>query len=257
MDDVVLFNRGQVSLFVIFGAVLAFLLVFIFFSYNPRLDLFGGKISSPSEYLSDCIESAILDSEKEFFDSKEIIQNRLLNFKYRKETISFLCYSSAFYLPCVPQAPLFIEAIRKNMENKVSRELSRCVLTLKENYESKGYNFDYSSFDFSLNFQEDEIFYTAKIPIKLSKGETVAVVSSGEGAVSSALPRLLRTSESIVNYESTFCEFDYIFWQAVNRDISIQRFMAGDQTKVYTVEDRDSKKQIKFAIRTCVLPAGI
>lgn len=41
------------------------------------------------------------------------------------------------------------------------------------------------------------------------------------------------------------------------RDIKIDRFVTGDQTKIYTITDKLTNKKFSFAIKTCVLPAGI
>ncbi len=257
MDGKEISKRAQLTLFVIIGAVLVISVFFIFTLYKPELNVFKQKTSSPVEYLSSCIEDSIKDYEKGFFESPTLLNEGSLWYKYNKQSIPFLCYSSEFYYPCTPQNPLFIEAIRKNMENQVSRDLSKCILSLKEDYERRGYTFDHSSFVLSLIFNELDISYEGKMSIKISKGDEEIIVSSREGRVGSMLPKLLRTAETIVNYESVFCEFNHMTWQAINRDILITRARGGDQTKVYTLGVRDSDDEIKFAIRTCVLPAGI
>lgn len=250
-------NKGQVTLFIIFGIFLVIGVLFFFFSYRTNLSFFGIGLSSPTEVISQCVEDAIEASQQDFFDSWSSIQDNKLVYRYNQQTMPFLCYSSEFYYPCVPQNPLFIEAIRINMENKVSRELSRCILKLKEDYEKKGYLFENSNFNLSLIFNELDIAYDSEMNIKISKGEESILISSKEGRVPSSVPKLLRTAETIVNYESLFCEFNHMTWQVVNKDIVIERFRAGDQTKVYTLRSRNFEDEIKFAIRTCVLPAGI
>lgn len=250
-------KRGQLTLFVIIGIVLVAALVFIFTFLNPELNIFKQKTSFPVEYISSCIEDSIKEYEKEFFKSPSLLNSGSLSYKYNSQTMPFLCYSTEFYYPCVPQNPLFIETIRRNMENQVSRELSRCILTLKEDYERKGYLFDQSDFILSLTFNELDIFYDAKMSIKISRGDDIILISNREGSVSTSLPKFLRTAETIVSHESSLCEFNIMLWQSSNREIVITRDRSGDQTKIYTLGVRDSDKEIKFAIRTCVLPAGI
>jgi hypothetical protein len=257
MDGKGINNRAQLTLFIILGTVLVVSVFLIFTLYNPEINVFRQKTSSPAEYLSNCIESSIKDYEESFFESPTSLNEGSLWYKYNKQSVPFLCYSSEFYFPCTPQNPLFIEGLRKNMENQVSRELSRCILALKEDYEGRGYVFDYSSFVLSLVFNELDISYHGKMSILMSKGDEEILVSSREGRVGSMLPKILRTAETIVNYESVFCEFNYMTWQAIDRGIVISRARGGDQTKVYTLKDRNSDNEIKFAIRTCVLPAGI
>ena len=257
MDALMINKKGQLTLFIIIAIVIFTALVFLLFTYGPDIDIFNKKATSPTKIISECIEGAIEDSEKEFFESGGLLGESSISYKYNKQTIPFLCYSSEFYSQCIPQSPLFIESIRQKMENKVSRELSRCILQIREDYENKGYNFEYSPFEFELLFNEFDISYESKIPITISSGEEVIVVSALGGKVPTILPKILRTAESIVNYESLLCEFNYMTWQAFNREVSITRFRAGDQTKVYSLSDRSSDNKIKFAIRTCVMPAGI
>jgi hypothetical protein len=250
-------KKAQLTLFVILGIILVAAIVFFFTLSNNELNPFRQKTSSPAEYLSTCIEEAIADSEGEFFESFSSLGGSSLLYKYNLQSMPFLCYSTEFYSPCIPQNPLLIESVRKNMENYVSRELSRCILTLKEDYENKGYSFEYSSFTLSLTFNELDISYDAKTSIRIDRGDESILISTRYGNSPSSLPKLLRTAETIVNYESVFCEFNYMTWQAINRDLIIKRFRAGDQTKVYSVGLRGFDNEIKFAIRTCVLPAGV
>lgn len=248
-------KKGQVTLFVILGIILVGAISAFFFFYKPDINLFRSSTSDPASFLTSCIEDSIKLSEKEFFDSDTMTLNTTLLYNHNRQIMPFLCYSSEFYQPCIPQNPLFIESIRRNMENKASRELSRCILTLKEDFEKRGYNFQYSSFNLELIFNEHDISYDFDTEISISKGEEVVLISNRDGLYYSVLPKLVRTAQTIVNYETTFCEFNPMTWQAFNRDVAIQRFRAGDQTKVYFLKSGDH--EIKFAIRTCVMPAGI
>lgn len=251
------FRRAQVTLFVILGIVLFVSIIFTLVVFKPGTNLFKSKFSSPAEYISNCIEESIQTQEEEFFKSQIPFGETSLLYKYNSKTMPFLCYSTEFYSPCIPQNPLLIERVRINMENVVSRDLSRCILKLKEDYERRGYDFESSPFNLSLTFNELNIFYNVKTLLKISRGDDTIIISTREGAVNTYLPKLLRTAETIVNYESVFCEFNYKNWQALNRDISISRSRGGDQTKAYTLKPRDSNNELNFAIRTCVLPAGI
>lgn len=249
-------KKAQVTLFIIVGITILVTIISFFIFVNPQINFFRIK-ENPQEKIISCIENSIKKEEERFFEEKEILTIFPINYTSYGEKAPFVCYSTEFYFPCIPQSPLFSETIRKKMENKVSRELSKCILSLKESYEKKGYSFDYESFNFSLLFKEKEIGYEGKIPITISKEKESIRISEINGGVQSILPKMLKTIETITNYESTFCEFNLITWQAINRDIKIERFRGGDQTKVYTLTSQDGKKKIKFAIRTCVMPAGI
>lgn len=250
-------KRAQLALFIIFGLFLLTAFIFFIIFYQSENSFFKPQKKSLGYEITGCIEKSIKEAEDDFFKNKEFIEIFPVHYVYLKEKVPFVCYSTDFYSSCIPQSPLFIELIRKKMENRVAKELSRCILLLKEDYESKGYSFDYKKFDFSLNFFTNSIYYEATIPLKVTRGEENFFLSKLNGEINAALPVLLRTAETIINYESSLCEFDYAFWQTINRGLEIDRFKGGDQTKVYSIRSLSHKKEIKIAIRTCVLPAGI
>ncbi|MEM4181744.1 MAG: hypothetical protein QXX68_01140 [Candidatus Pacearchaeota archaeon] len=250
-------KRGQAVLFIILGIILLFS-VFLFFFIKPEVIFSKKSIEDPSLDIRSCILDSIKKHEENFFKEKQFLEEFKVFYVYRGERVPFSCFTSEFYFPCVQQSPLFIESVRRKIENKVSRDLSRCLLTIKENYDKKGYSFLYEDYSFNLIFEEKQISFDFKTNIHLSKGESSLSISNLKGNFKSSLPALLRTAETINNYESTFCEFDLMVWQAMNRDVKIDRFRGGDSTKVYILNSAgDSKKEIKFAIRTCVMPAGI
>ncbi|MEM4330464.1 MAG: hypothetical protein QW273_00450 [Candidatus Pacearchaeota archaeon] len=253
-------KKSQISLFIIIGLFMFVIVLILIFFHDKLFSFQKVSTSSLSKEISSCIDDFLKNFEREFFEKKEF--NNLFNvyYVYKGEKIPFVCYSTQYYLPCVQQSPLFSEVIRRRIENKISQELSQCVLKLKEDYEKKGYTFDFSSFNLSFNFQEKSFFYNVEIPIFIRRGDTSFKLKTVSNSVPSYLPNLLKTAETIVNYETAFCEFDEVFWQRLNREIHIEKFRGGDQTKVYIlspIHTNNQNEKIKMAIRTCILPAGI
>lgn len=252
------YKRGQTTLFIIFGIILVVFIFLLVFFVKPETSFFKKTMVDPSLFIESCISDSIKKHEESFFKEKQFLEEFNSFYLYRGENVPFSCYSSRFYFPCVQQSPLFIESIRKKMENKISRDISRCLLTMKEDYEKKGYSFDYGNYTFDLIFEEKQISFKFSSDIKISRKDSFFQISTISGKVRSSLPSLLRTAEAINNYESTFCEFDFMVWQFLNRDVKIERFRGGDSTKVYILNSSlNPQREIKFAIRTCVMPAGI
>ncbi|MEM4605704.1 MAG: hypothetical protein QW103_01550 [Candidatus Pacearchaeota archaeon] len=251
-------KRSQVTIFIIIGLIIFVLLIFFIFSKSTRLDFFIRDKKEPSLEIKNFIEKSIKENEEKFFKEKQFLQEFKIFYLYSKENISYTCYNEEFYFPCIKQSPLFIESIRRKMENRIARDLSRFLLKLKEDYEARGYSFDFSSYVLNLSFEEKTISFSFNSNIKVFRQDTSFFVSSIEGQVNSPLPIILRTVERINDYESTLCDFDHLAWQFIYRDIKIDKFRAGDGTKVYVLKSKEyPQKEIKFAIRTCVLPAGI
>jgi len=68
---------------------------------------------------------------------------------------------------------------------------------------------------------------------------------------------MLKLEQTIVNYETTECDFDKMGWMNEDNTLLISKFSTSDQTEIYSIKDRLTDREIKFAIKTCVLPAGI
>ena len=68
---------------------------------------------------------------------------------------------------------------------------------------------------------------------------------------------MIKLVQTIVNSETSTCDFDKEAWMRKDNSIVIYRTSLSDQTEVYTLRERLTEREIKFAIKTCVLPAAL
>ncbi len=258
MESNILENKkGQVTIFVIIGMVIVIsaILVFIFignpFNYftideNPK-----EKIESQMyETLEDSIDKTL--ENKGYFN--EINKNYLV---YSGKRIPYLCTVSQFYIPCTPQEPMFVSKIKENIKESLKEEIKKEFSEIEKNYKKPGYEIKTQKPGIEIYFKENSLVATSNGSITIIKGESVNKYSEFQVEIKTSIYELAKTAQKIVNYESTLCEFDRVKWQALHPEIEIKKFRASDQTKIYTLKSRNSKEEIKFAIKTCVLPAGI
>jgi len=248
-------KRAQVTLFIILAIVIVASLLFFFFSDKFNSDSIN--TNNPQSFFDKCIKDSIRESENTLLNSNgftKVEDNFIL---YNKEKIPYLCTTSEFYTSCTPQEPAFLSSIQTIMENKVSRDTENCLVSFTKDMESKGYQLTKEKSNVTLTIRKGEISVEMGKPIFLKKDETSTEIPPIKVYYSSSLFDLVKTAQTIVNYESSLCEFDLLNWQKYENQIQIARFRTSDQTKIYTLTDRNSEKQIKFAIKTCVMPAGI
>jgi hypothetical protein len=253
--DIKINNRGQVTLFII----LAFIIVagIAYFFFGDKINFTPFKSEDPQQFIEKCMIDSISVAESTLLKSNGFLKIDDNFIIYNQEKIPYLCTTSEYYTPCMPQEPAIIGATQKLIENKVTRETENCFNQLLEDYQDKGYQVKRPNSTLVVEILSGKIEATINSPLYIKKDEQVMEIKQIKASYPSTLFDLLKLEQAIVNYESSLCEFDLLNWQKYENQIFITRFRASDQTKIYTLKDRYSDKQIKFAIRTCVMPAGI
>lgn len=249
-------KSGQVTLFVILAIVLVVAII-LFFSLKPVI-LAPSLTEDPEGYIEKCISDSVKNSEDSLIKNNLNLNQDFDNFVlFRSEKVPYFCTVSEFYLPCTPQRSALLSENQKIIETRALRDVADCFKNLKENYQNKGYSVSEGNLILNISLLENEIQVEVKKNFVATKGENSFSFPELGFNVNSILYKLIKTAQTIVNYESTICEFNEINWMRAMPDPAITRFSISDQTKVYSLADRQTEKQIKFAIKTCVLPAGL
>mgnify|MGYP001571484839 CR=1 FL=1 len=249
-------KKGQITIFVIIALIIVAIIIILFVILRTP---FTQKISveNPRIYLEDCIKKSLEKNEKLILD-KNFYLNLDHNFVlYSKEKVPYLCISGQFYAPCINQEPMLIEFVRKEIESLTHKDAEICFSDLIDQLRKSDYKVQESDMTFSIILQDKIILADIKKEIIIEKNEDKRVVEIWDTKISSSLFQFLDTARNIVNFESTLCEFDSLNWMRYYSDILIKKFVASDQSKIYSLEDKLTEQEVKFAVKTCVLPAGI
>jgi hypothetical protein len=248
-------KRAQVTVFIILAMVIVGVMV-LFFLWDGSFDF--SRIDSPEEYLEDCVSSSIDGMEISLLESNGYPEKDFQNYVlYNGESVPYLCVSSEFYTGCMPQEPMFAERLRKIIENKVARDFENCFNDVKQKWEKQGYDVSASNSVVEVSFNDDYIITNIDKNIVATKDGSSVRLENLAFNYPTSFFKLIKLVQTIVNYESTACEFNEINWMRYSPGIMITRFRTSDQTKIYSLKDRVDSKEIKFAIKTCVLPAGM
>jgi hypothetical protein len=250
-------KKAQLTLYILLSIVIVTIMVLLFI-FKDKITFSTNPIDNPDTYLKNCIENSIKLSEETIintngFSSKDTYVSVL----YKSKNIPYLCTSYEYYSPCVPQEPMFVEKQRILMENKAAVDFKNCISVLRKELEKKGYSVRKDDSSIKISFAEDIIKASVEMDFVSTKDESSTKLQSIEIIYPSKLYSIFKTAQTVVNYESSFCEFNHMAWSSSQSGIIIKKETLSDQTNVYAVSDRDSEKEIKFAIRTCVLPAGL
>jgi len=254
------YKRSQITLFVILAIIIVTAIILLYiFVIKPYWD--ASRISDPKAFIEKCASDSLTNSEKKIFDNNGYpgnITNYILYSKERAgEKVPYLCTVSMFYVPCVNQEPMIMEKIRKEIEESVRVDVSSCFSNLETKLKKGGREVVSGNLTLRIEFETKAITANITKDLAISKGGKTETFNEFDTKINSPLYNLLYTENKIVYFESENCAFDSVSWMRFNSDLRIQKFSASDQTKIYTLTDKDSEKKIKFAVKTCVLPAGL
>ncbi len=255
-------KRGQATIFIIGGVVLISFLVFFFLFKGkiipPKL---GSKETNPNLFLESCIEKKTKEAIKIMAPQGGYI-NPEFSFKFKFsdgdfQNISYLCYTQNYYIPCINQEPMLIEHLKKEIKDYIAEDVENCfdsfISDLKEqNYEV---NSSYSGFDIELAPKKILVKIYGEI-ITEKTGETLKR-ENFEVRIPTKIYDLAIVAQEIISQEAEYCHFDQVGFMILNPKFELNKFKTGDSDIIYTIIDKDSKEEFRFAVRSCVIPPGM
>ena len=263
MDFNMIDKGGQITIFIIIGILLVSAIALVFVLYNGQLSsqISNTQRQAPQEY-EDCINDYVAEASDLIFENGGFLEMQELNYlivnsagyydQQEVKEIPFLCYTPLDYARCIPQRPLFINHLEKEIKEFIMDEVDSCFETVNEDLEANSYE---------VSFER-----TGEVEVEISDGVIKTRVSKVftqkrsnqeqrfeefTSRLSSSLYSMGRVAQEIVNQESLQCNSDYVDIMRANPTIKIKKFNADNDVSVYTIEDTIRKKEWKFAVRNC------
>ncbi len=255
-------DKGQLTIFIIMGVILV-VSVGIFFLFRTGMipTIGGGKEINSDAFLYDCLEEKIKQAD-------EIISLRggnietpsfYIPFKFDKENIarniSYLCYTSNYYVPCVNRYPILLNHLEEEIENYISEDVKICFDELVSSLERQNYEVKKTYLGFDLNLVPDKILVEIDAEMTLTKTDETSKKTNFNVIVKSKLYDLVNIAKEIVNQEAEFCYFENNGFMLLYPEYKISKIRK-KYSLIYTILDKETLKEFRFAIRGCVSRAG-
>lgn len=249
-------TRAQVTIFIIIGIVIVAAILMIMY-FSGVIDSSNKSTKNPKGFIEDCMLNSVKESEQILLESNLYPNSNSDNYiVFNKEKIPFLCTASEFYSTCVPQDPAMFLRIKNIMENKVARDVDVCLKKMYKDLRSEDYTVTNTRGVVKVDIFKDAIKIDLNETLHVAKGDSSYDITKFSKTYSTSFYDMIKLAQTIVNYETTFCEFNKLNWMNSNNGILIYTTRTSDQTKVYTLRDRLTEREIKFAIKTCVYRLG-
>jgi hypothetical protein len=251
-------KRGQVAIFIILGVlIVAGISVFFLVSSNkPPTSLTQPGVNVNS-FLSTCLTNKIRENINNLSMRGGSLNNPLsVNFEFNgessPETINYLCYNGGDYSPCVNQQPLLFPYFENNL-NISDSDVKDCFDQFISNLKSQG-QITTSSYNSS-----DYILYDNKLIINIGAEITTTKASSQEYQnftvlIPTNMGSILRVAQDVTNKVATTCDFYYALAQNYPNDNIVKYNDLRDAAVIYSIQDKTTNEELKFATRGCVIP---
>ena len=254
-------KRAQITVFVIVVIIIISATVSFFIFRKEAVIEIGGKPGeNPGTFLNTCIKDKVREGVEVISLHGGYIDNPLhKNFKFENEdyvNISYLCYTQNNYVQCINQKPALKEDLRHEIKNYIEKTVKNCFDVMETNFLQTNDDASVSNRGFEVHILPKRIIIQTDSDISLTKsGETIQYENI-KVSIASRLFEILSTVQELVNQEAEFCYAESLGIAITYPEFTIEKIKTVD-TIIYSVEHEGSKEKFRFAIRTCVIPAGL
>ncbi len=246
--------RGQITIYVIVGIVIVVgIVISLYLVGGPRL--LGSTRSSPDIFIQSCAREVVQDSlEKIYRNGGETEIS--FGMKFNNIEYNYLCHNWDYYLACYNLHPLLEKQIENEIREDTRDIIQGCFDELIEDLEDKGFKVVVGATSYSVDLLPGSVDIKLKRDLKITKSDSSQTYSEFDLRIIDPIYRLVKTTERIVNSESSTCRFDRNEYMLFYPDYDID-VINYENNKIYIIRDRLSGKEFKFAVRTCAIPLGV
>ena len=243
------------TVWVIIAIVLVASIV-LFFAIEKNPKIFTKQDSfNINGFVESCVGNQVQQGEEIMFKQGGFIEKQK-DVMYLGENVTYLCYNSGSYNTCVNQHPALIDEMRLELKNFLAPRVEDCFSELKTELEKRNEIVEYGETNTEVGFVTGKILIDINKTIELEKNGEKSRTEGFEIQRLSPLYELANVAIEISNYEAKYCYFEYVGYMVLHQGVSIEKYALDDGTKIYTLTDKKSGKNIKIAVRSCAIPPG-
>jgi hypothetical protein len=241
-------KRGQITIFIILALIIVFIIALFFLLRKPPNTTVSSE--NPNLYIQTCVKGP-LEKEIDLLSKQGGEINPKGNLIYENEKVSYLCYTSTKDEKCTNQNPMLIEHIEEQLKDYITPQINSCFEGLRIELEKKGEVELGSDMEFNLSLKPKQVIINIDRDLRITKGDSSQNFKEFNIKIINPIFNLVEISNEIVNDESQSCDFDLVYFMTLNRDYGIKVNQTASDDMIYTVTEKASNKNFRFAIRNC------
>ncbi|MAG38338.1 hypothetical protein CMI45_03055 [Candidatus Pacearchaeota archaeon] len=252
-------RRGQaITIWVIIAIALIGSMILFFSIERPgvEIDIGEGNEFFPSRFIEKCARDAVNDAvdlmlpHGGFVDDKNSIMYNGIN-------ISYLCLNKGNYGPCVSQHPSLLNDLKEEVIRNSEERIGVCFDLLKEEVESRWGTITIGEMNNEIDFAFNRIFLTINRKIVIEKQGNTERFDKFDIEIINSLYDLALIGNEISSEEAKYCYFEYVGYNVLHQRFDIEKTTVNEGTKIYSIKDKETEKEMNLAIRGCAIPAGL
>ena len=247
-------KRGQVTIFIIVAIIIVVAIIgAIFFMGGKRVETPADV--DPTQIVKKCVEDAVEKSVwKMLANGGQRSPSQAI--MYQGSEYNYLCYQADFYQGCYNIHPMLEYLVESEIKEDSLATVQDCFNSMREDFEGRGFDVSGGSADYSTDLLPGSVKINLKKKISLVRGESSQNFENFDTKILSPLYELIKVAREVVNSESQYCHFEYNGYMLLYPQYDIRRIDYSD-SKIYSLIDRRSGMEFKFAVRSCAFAPGI
>ncbi len=245
-------KRGQITIFII--VALLIVLTALVFLLAPRFGLIRGDVD-PNSYIEECTQEYVDEAVYKLGQAGGSIEP-VHYFTYNGNNLEYLCYTNKYYETCVMQQPMLKSHVEYEITQYTRPKIEECIDSLEKELQKRGKEVESKKPEIEVNVEPGNVEVSIVSEMTVKDNEKTQRFKQFKVKSKSSLYELVMLSNSILNWEARYGDSDPLTFMLYHPDFKIEKLKQSDGTKVYLLENRDSKQQFKFATRSLSWPAG-
>ena len=255
-------KKGQMTIFIIIGILIVVrILLFFFLRQGIPKETSSSLEENPESFLGFCLNNKIREAITELSVRGGYIDKGISKeFRFTNEptrNITYLCYNKNGYLPCINQKPTFMEDLKSEIKEYISKDVKDCFDGLESSLKRDGHEVELEYTDFEVDIIPGKVIVQTDSNLIFTKSGSTVDSEDFKIEVLSKLYRISLFTQEIVNQEARYCFAEINGISLIYPEFLIDKTKLDDLSNIYRIEHQESKEKFVFAVRSCAIAPGV
>jgi hypothetical protein len=247
-------KRGQVTILIIVGVVLVLVFILFFFIFGKDIVSTQSPSKDPLIHIEQCVHHSVSPSIDSVLKYGGLIEPRFYIMRNDHE-YNYLCFADDYYKKCTNYYPMLNRITQEEIRKDSIDRIKKCFDTLVQDYTSYGWDVEQKDLEYFVEIVPGNVRLKINKPLVVSKGDITERFENFNTKISSDLYDLISIARSVVSQEALYCYFENNGFMVMYPNYNMSK-IDYFESKIYELENRNTKEVLKFAIRSCPYAPG-